>query len=110
MTSSRSDNEAVLIEIAHLGDFMHILRHLEATGAMGEMNAYDVAHEEGLDLEEASPRDIAEAFVEAFSVYVDETMPPGSEAHDHWHRYVAETYGREALSYHRASQDHPDEI
>jgi predicted secreted protein len=99
MTNNRPDNETILKALAEHADRVHILRHLEAHGAMGEMDAYEVAYEEGIDPDEATAKEIVEAFTKGFSLFLNEVMPEGSESRKEWREHVEEKYGEEADTY-----------
>jgi hypothetical protein len=89
-------DDDLLTAIARHGSREHILRQLEAAGAMGELDAIQVAKEEVNHVPD-DPDKIAKIFVDAWDTYVEDTF--SEESHDEWLRAVDETYGDQADAY-----------
>lgn len=93
-TQTQFDTETLLEAIAEAGERLHVLRQLEATGTMGELDAVQVAKENGLDPETASAEEVAKTFVKSFDLYVEETTT--EDDRDEWLASLEDRYGQKA--------------
>lgn len=87
------DDEQLLEAIATHGGRLAVLRQLDAGHDSREMDARDVAFEEGLPAD-ASADSIAEAFADAWQQWYEEAMDGEEQAW--WAYYVEHRYGDRA--------------
>jgi hypothetical protein len=93
VTDPNSDD--LLEAIARIGSREHVLRHLEAAGAMGELDAIQVAHE--IDTEPMTAENIAATFVESWDTFVEDTYT--DENYQAKLEKLEDEYGDEADAY-----------
>jgi len=81
--------DSSLKAIAKHGTREHVLRELEARGAMGELSTIDVAREQGVDTDD--PEVVAQTFVSAWDDWVEDTQ--SESQHAEWLESVEKNYG-----------------